>query len=110
MEEGTPVTGSIKATCVNCFTTGNALVTTTGIDTNDTILGDVSHFQSNPVEIIVDALTLDLRLDFQGVTGHFEIDVQFAVAGTYTVPIFGSPQTPDGKQVSTRIIMLKNSY
>ncbi|KAF7945055.1 hypothetical protein EAE96_009837 [Botrytis aclada] len=88
--EGGKVAGFIKATCVECFTTGNAIVTTTGVETDDSILGDFLHFLTNPTEIIVDALDLNLRLGFQGVTGHFEIDIAFAVAGTYTVPIFTS--------------------
>ncbi|KAF7910387.1 uncharacterized protein EAE98_012074 [Botrytis deweyae] len=88
--EGGKVTGSIKAICVECFTTGNAIVTTTGVETDDSILGDFLHFLKTPTEIIVDALDLNLRLGFLGVTGHFEIDISFAVAGTYTVPIFTS--------------------
>ncbi|TGO44171.1 hypothetical protein BCON_0582g00010 [Botryotinia convoluta] len=88
--EGGKVTGFIKATCVECFTTGNAIVITTGVKTDDSILGDFLHFLTNPTEIIVDALGLNLRLGFQGVTGHFVVDIAFAVAGTYTVPIFTS--------------------
>ncbi|TGO08155.1 hypothetical protein BTUL_0223g00110 [Botrytis tulipae] len=88
--EGGKVTGFIKATCVECFTTGNAIATTSGVETDDSILGDILHFLTNSTEIIVDALDLNLRLGFQGVTGHFEIDISFAVAGTYTVPIFTS--------------------
>ncbi|KAF7910196.1 hypothetical protein BELL_0751g00040 [Botrytis elliptica] len=88
--EGGKVTGSIKAICVEFFTTGNAIVTTTGVETDDSILGDFLHFLTNPTEIIVDALDLNLRLGFLGVTGHFKIDISFAVAGTYTVPIFTS--------------------
>lgn len=75
---------------MECFTTGNAIVTTTGVETDESILGDILHFLTNPTEIIVDALDLNLSLGFQGVTGHFEIDIAFAVAGTYTVPIFTS--------------------
>ncbi|TGO21033.1 hypothetical protein BPAE_0247g00110 [Botrytis paeoniae] len=88
--EGGKMTGFIKATCVECFTTGNEIVTTTGVETDDSILGDFLHVLTNPTEIIVDALDLYLRLDFQEVSGHFEIDIAFAVAGTYTVPIFTS--------------------
>ncbi|KAF5868794.1 uncharacterized protein Bfra_012126 [Botrytis fragariae] len=87
---GRKVTGFSKATCVESFTTGNAIVTTTEVETDDSILGDFLHFLTNPTEIIVDALDLNLRLGFQGVTGHFEIYIKFAIAGTYIVPIFTS--------------------
>ncbi|KAF7857908.1 hypothetical protein EAF04_009266 [Stromatinia cepivora] len=95
--EGRNIGGSVKATCVECFTTSKAIVTTTGIERNDSILGDFSYFWTNPTEILVDALNLNPKPDFQGVTGHFEIDITFAAAGSYTVPIFTSESWYRGK-------------
>ncbi|KAJ8061938.1 hypothetical protein OCU04_009723 [Sclerotinia nivalis] len=88
--EGGNIGGSVKATCVECFTTGKAIVTTTGIEMDDSILGDLLHFLTNPTEIVVHALDLNLKLDLQNVTGYFEIDITFAATGSYTFPIFTS--------------------
>ncbi|KAI9651314.1 hypothetical protein NHQ30_001353 [Ciborinia camelliae] len=95
------VTKSIKATCVNCFTTGEAIVTTAGLETDDSILGNILHFMKDPTGIVINALDLDLKLDFQGVTGHFEVDIAFSEAATYTFPIFTS-ETPVGGQLNDK--------
>ncbi|TEY47387.1 hypothetical protein BOTCAL_0306g00070 [Botryotinia calthae] len=72
------------------------------------VKGD-TYSQPQLQEIIVDALELNLRLGFQGVTGHFEIDISFAVAGTYAVLIFTSESLLKHRKGIKRKLSRKNS-
>ncbi|KAM3065571.1 hypothetical protein ACMFMG_011548 [Clarireedia jacksonii] len=93
------LSGTLKATCVKCYTTGRAVITTTGIETHSSLLDDVLGLTSHPQEFITNALDLDLEITFEDVSGHFEIDFQFAASGTYTFPLF-EPSTPVGGHIS----------
>jgi hypothetical protein len=84
---------------VKCYTTGRAVITTTGIETDESLLDDALGLITHPEEVIVNALDLNLEVTFEDVSGHFEIDVAFAASGTYTFPLF-EPSTPVGGHVS----------
>jgi hypothetical protein len=66
------------------------VVQTTGVKTNEGILGDIISFIEDPTEVIVNALDLNLEVDLTSFGGHFDFDFGIAVAGTYTVLIFKS--------------------
>lgn len=92
---------SLTATCISCYTTGTATVSTDGVKQDDTILGDIQSFiaSSDKTEIVTRALGLDLEVQLDNLGGHFEFDIDFAAAGTYTVPVFKS-NTPLSVEVS----------
>jgi hypothetical protein len=89
---------SISATCVSCYFEGTAVVTTTGVKTDQSLLGDIISFLEDPIGVLVNALDLDLEVNLENLVGHFEFDVAFAVSGTYTLQIYNT-ETPVGIQV-----------
>ncbi|KAF4626079.1 hypothetical protein G7Y89_g12079 [Cudoniella acicularis] len=93
---------SLSATCISCSTTGSAVVTTEGVKTDDSILGNIiSFFRSkNPSDIIVNALDLNLEVQLDNLGGHFEFDISFAASGTYTINLFKS-ESPAGIQLNS---------
>ncbi|EPE31033.1 hypothetical protein GLAREA_04000 [Glarea lozoyensis ATCC 20868] len=90
---------SLTATCVSCFTTGTAVVTTDGLEKNDDILGNIVDFIKNPdpTDLIVEALDLAIEVKLDNLGGHFEFNIAFAAEGTFTIPLF-TPVTPLGLQ------------
>ncbi|KAH8659364.1 hypothetical protein BGZ60DRAFT_531269 [Tricladium varicosporioides] len=89
---------SLTATCISCYTTGSAVVTTEGIKKDESILKDVINFFKNPEETVVNALDLNFEVQLNNLGGHFEFDIAFAASGTYTVTLFKS-ETPVGVQL-----------
>jgi hypothetical protein len=91
---------TLKATCISCFTTGTAVVTTDGLEKNDDVLGDIVDFIKNPdpIDLIVEALDLAVEVKLDNLGGHFEFDIAFGAAGTFTIPLF-KPESPVGLQV-----------
>ena len=92
---------SVTATCLSCYTTGTAVVTTDGVKKDDNILGDIIDWfkADDKTDLITKALGLDLKVQLDNLGGHFEFDIAFAAAGTYTVTLFKS-ETPVGVEVS----------
>ncbi|QSZ33162.1 hypothetical protein DSL72_002748 [Monilinia vaccinii-corymbosi] len=97
--DGAPT--SNKAICLDCSTTGKAIITTSGLKTDESALKDSLKFSLNPTDVVVNALNLDLRLDFKGVTGHFELDVAFGEAESHSFPLFAS-ENPLGIQLNDK--------
>ncbi|TVY37639.1 hypothetical protein LOCC1_G007254 [Lachnellula occidentalis] len=103
---GTPGTGafsgssSVTATCLSCYTNGTAVVTTDGVTTDDSILGDIIDWlkSDDKTDIVTKALGLDLVVQFDNLGGHFELDISFIAAGTYTVTLYTS-ETPVGVEL-----------
>jgi hypothetical protein len=91
---------SLTATCVDCHTTGSAVVTTSGVKTDGNILGDIFDFikSSDKTDLVAKALGMDLVVELDNFGGHFEFDISFAASGTYTVTLFKS-ETPVGVEV-----------
>jgi len=91
---------SLTATCVDCHTTGSAIVTTSGIKKDDGLLGDIIDFlkAKDKTDVVAKALGMDLVVELDNFGGHFEFDIAFAASGTYTVTLFKS-ETPVGVEV-----------
>jgi hypothetical protein len=81
---------TLSATCINCYTTGIGILSTSAFATNNTLLEDVTaataELAKDPRAFISEAIDVTFELDFQGLSGHFEFDISFATAGTFTVP------------------------
>jgi len=90
---------TFSVTCLSCYLKGTAVVTTTGVKTDESFLGELGSFFSDPLDTLENALDLDLEVDFTNLGGHFEFDFSIAAAGTYTIPIFKS-ESELGIQVS----------
>jgi hypothetical protein len=91
---------------VDCFTTGYGVVTTTGIKNNGTALDTATALKellADPEEFISNALDFELDISLENISGHFEFDISFGSAGTFTVPLF-HPSTPLGVQTSVSLI------
>lgn len=69
---------------MSCYTTGDVVVTTTGVKEDSSLLGDVVKFLEDPTEVIVNALDLNLKFSLEDFGGHFEFDVAFGGFGQYT--------------------------
>jgi hypothetical protein len=65
-------------------------VSTAGAQKNESLLDDIVSFFEKPIETIVAAFDLDIRVDFEDVGGHFEFDIQAAAGNSYSIPIFES--------------------
>lgn len=89
---------TLTATCQGCYITGNAVVTTTGVKKDESILGDIISFLKDPTEVVINALDLNLEVSLENFGGHFELDITFAAAGTYTVMLYKS-ESPVGVEV-----------
>ena len=98
---------TFSVTCLSCYIKGTAVVTTTGVKTDDSILGDIIGFLEDPLKVIVNALDLNLEVDLTNLGGHFEFDFSVAGAGTYTVQIFKS-ESELGVQVCLQLLSLSS--
>lgn len=65
-------------------------MSTAGAQKNESLLDDIVSFFENPIDTIVAAFDLDIRVDFEDVGGHFEFDIQAAAGNSYSIPIFES--------------------
>jgi len=75
------------------------VISTAGVDKDDNILKDIIHFFEDPVDAVVEAFDLNVKVDLQNVGGHFNFNVKAAATGSYSIPIFSS-QTPAGMAIS----------
>ena len=89
----------VKVTCVDCYTTGTAVVSTTGITRNETLLLQIIDDVLDPTEIVVNALDLNIGVDLENLEGHFEIDIAFGAQASYTFVLFKT-ETEAGVEVS----------
>lgn len=84
---------------MDCRTWGTALVTTSGVTKDENIIGDIISFFENPVDTIVSAFDLDVKISFENVGGHFEFDISASETVSYSFPIYMS-STSAGMAVS----------
>jgi hypothetical protein len=75
---------------VDCQSWGTAVVSTAGVQKDESLLGDIVSFFENPIDTIAAAFDLDVRVDFENVGGHMEFDIQAAAGISYSIPIFES--------------------
>lgn len=92
-------TANLKVECIDCRTWGNAVVTNAGVTKKSSVIGNIISFFKNPVETIINAFDMDIKVDFTGVGGHFEFGIIASDTVTYSVPIFTS-ETPAGIAIS----------
>ena len=102
-DESTSETTSLTVTCPSCYTTGEVVVTTTGVTDHSSIISSIWHFIEHPsLNDVVSDLDLDIKFSLENIGGHFEFDIAFAEAGSYTVTLFKS-ETPVGVEVRTSL-------
>lgn len=92
----------LEIQCVDCRTWGNAIVTTSGVSKDESVIGDIISFFENPVETIVNAFDLDVKIEFEDCGGHFELDILAADTVSYSFPIYESA-TPVGIACSDEV-------
>ena len=56
---------NLEVECVDCRTWGTALVTTSGVSRDQSIIGDIVSFFENPVDTIVRAFDMDVKIEFE---------------------------------------------
>lgn len=93
----------MAGSCIDCYTTGTALVTTAGVKWNHTFLEGV-HWRDSAHRAQIEAIfkngsnmEVDVSLDNFG--GHFEFDISFSASQSVAIPLFVS-ETPAGIEVS----------
>jgi len=95
---------SLKIECVDCRTWGTAIVTTTGVSKDVSLISDIIEFFENPVDAIVSAFDLDVKISFEGVGGYFSFDIMASDQATYSIPIYQSA-SPVGVAVSEDVTL-----
>ncbi|TAQ84444.1 hypothetical protein B7494_g7235 [Chlorociboria aeruginascens] len=93
------INNNIKVECVDCRTWGTAVVSTTGVEKDESIIGDIISFFENPLDTIVQAFDLDVKVDLQGVGGSFDFDITITESDAYSFNLFKS-ETPVGIALS----------
>ncbi len=92
----------LMAICVECFTTGVGILSTTELTTDQNLLDDIPAatlaLVDDPQGFLADVFGLNFQIDFQDLSGHFEFDVSFAGEGSLTIPLL-PPITPLGVDV-----------
>lgn len=80
----------LEVECVDCRTWGSALITTAGASKDESIIGDIISFFKSPVDAIVSAFDLDVKVSFEDCGGHFEFDIYASDTVSYSFPMFES--------------------
>jgi len=101
---GSAVSLSLSATCANCSLTGTGTATTTGFTKNATLLENVieatKELEKNPEQFLADALGMNIMVDLENLSGHFQFGISFGAGGSITIPLLPPSITPLGGQVS----------
>lgn len=92
----------LEVECVDCRTWGSAVISTAGVNKNDDIIGDIISFFEHPVDTIIEAFDLDVKIDFENVGGHFDFNLFASDTVSYSFPIFQT-ETPVGCAVSEEV-------
>ncbi|KAE9370800.1 hypothetical protein N431DRAFT_379518 [Stipitochalara longipes BDJ] len=90
LSHGFANTVELELECVDCRTWGSALVTTTGVDKDESIIGDIISFFENPIDSIVNAFDMEVKIEFIDVGGHFEFDLVASDTISYSYTIWNS--------------------
>jgi hypothetical protein len=83
-------TARLEIECLDCRTWGSAVVTTSGVSKDESILGDIISFFEDPIDTIMSAFDLDVKISFENVGGHFEFDISASDTVSYSFPIYES--------------------
>jgi hypothetical protein len=65
-------------------------LSSSGVQKDEGLVGDILTFFENPIDSIVSAFDLDVRVDFENVGGHMEFDIKAAAGTSISIPIFES--------------------
>ena len=87
---------------MDCRSWGSALVTTTGVDKDESIIGDIISFFENPIDAIVNAFKAEVKIEFIDVGGHFEFDLIASDTVSYSYTIWNS-ESPVGIAISSEV-------
>ena len=94
---------SNSVSCANCFVTGIATASTAGFTQNQTLLANVvqatEELAKDPDGFLAAALGIDIVVDLENLSGHFEFDISFDGRGSFTVPLHLPFLTPLGGEV-----------
>lgn len=80
----------LKVECVDCRTWGTAVVTTSGVTKHEDIIGEIDDFFKRPIDTILSAFDLDIKISFDDCGGYFGFDILAIDTVTYSIPIFSS--------------------
>jgi len=76
-----PASLNNSVSCADCYITGIATASTAGFTKNQTLLADVvqatEELAKNPDEFLAAALGMDIVVDLENLSGHFEFDIKF---------------------------------
>jgi hypothetical protein len=92
----------LEVECLDCRTWGSAVISTAGVKKHDDIIGDIISFFEHPVDTIVEAFDLDVKIDFKNVGGHFDFELFASDTVSYSFPIFET-ETPVGGAISNEV-------
>jgi hypothetical protein len=92
-------TAQLEIECVDCRTWGSALITTAGVTKNESLISDLVSFFDNPIDNIVNAFDLGVKIEFLDVGGHFEFELYASDTVSYSFSIYES-ETLAGLAVS----------
>ena len=89
-------------TCIDCFTTGIAKASTTGFESDNSLLENIfdatEQLFKDPDGFLASALSMNIEVKLEKLGGHFEFEIGFDGAASISVPIF-HPITPLGGEV-----------
>jgi hypothetical protein len=83
-------TAKLEVECLDCRTWGSAVVTTSGVNKDESVIGDIISFFKNPINTITNAFDLDVQISFENVGGHFEFDISASDTVSYSFAIYQS--------------------
>ncbi|KAH8667515.1 hypothetical protein BGZ60DRAFT_528816 [Tricladium varicosporioides] len=86
---------NLEVTCIDCHTTGTALVTTSDVTKNTTLLDDILH----PIDAIADAFGIDLKVTLQDFVAYFDLELIAKTDISKTIQLLKIP-TPLGVAIS----------
>ena len=74
--------------CRDCRVWGDVELSSTGVHKDESLIGDIVGFFENPIDAIVSAFDLDVRIDLGKVGGHLELDIKAAAGASVKIPLF----------------------
>jgi hypothetical protein len=89
----------LEVECVDCRSWGSALITTTGVDKHEDFLHDIISFFKNPIDAIVNAFEMEVKIEFLNAGGHFEFDIIASDTVSYSYTLFQT-ESPVGIAIS----------
>ncbi|KAF4611385.1 hypothetical protein G7Y89_g15628 [Cudoniella acicularis] len=89
------VSGSFEVKCIDCYTKGTALITTSSVTTDNSLLDDIEH----PIDSIVNAFGVDVKIELENFEGYFDMEIIASEKTSYSIQLLAIP-TPAGVALS----------